>query len=56
MTENTLRDQFAMAALTGLLAGQNPDTAEDTAQYAYYVADCMIAYRQKPKASEGAEK
>ena len=68
MTENTLRDQFAMAALTGQLAsgwiqlvkatapenlGSLPDSM---AANAYAYADAMVKHRQKPKANEGAEK
>lgn len=41
----TLRDQFAMAALTGLLA--NPDAAKykDRAEVAYNYADAMMEAR-----------
>ena len=42
----TLRDQFAMAALTGLLA--NPDAAKykDRAEVAYNYADAMMEARK----------
>jgi hypothetical protein len=42
-----LRDQFAMAALTGLLA--NPDAAKykDRAEVAYNYADAMLKAREK---------
>jgi hypothetical protein len=42
----TLRDQFAMAALTGLLA--NPDAAKykDRAEVAYNYADAMLKARE----------
>ena len=55
MTENTLRDQFAMAALTGLLANGEKAYA---AREAYEQADMMLAWRQNPvwKPNEGAEK
>lgn len=68
MTENTLRDQFAMAALTGQLASgwiqlikatapeRLGNLPEDMAMNAYVYADAMIKQRQKPKANEGAEK
>lgn len=64
MTENTLRDQFAMAALTGLVAARtsvstsNADPHKTFAIASYAVADAMLAERarQKPKANEGAEK
>jgi hypothetical protein len=43
---STLRDQFAMAALTGLLA--NPDAAKykDRAEVAYNYADAMMEARK----------
>lgn len=41
-----LRDQFAMAALTGLIAGGTPDTVfVHVAKYAYEIADAMILAR-----------
>lgn len=46
----TLRDQFAMAALAGLLA--SPDSAgkpEDFARWAYRNADAMMAERERQK-------
>ena len=47
----TLRDQFAMAALTGYCAyngyvGQEP---EFRARYAYAMADAMLAAREEKK-------
>lgn len=44
----SLRDQFAMAALTGLVGGywkENKDN--DHAKYAYSLADAMLAEREK---------
>jgi hypothetical protein len=51
-TENpTLRDQFAMAALTGLLAAEleydNP--ADHMAKQAYIAADAMLKAREENK-------
>jgi hypothetical protein len=44
----TLRDEFAMAALTGLLADPGDDpTANRAASDAYRMADAMMAERQK---------
>ena len=45
----TLRDQFAAAALTGLLASDQYDrlvTAADYADAAYEMADAMLAARE----------
>jgi hypothetical protein len=45
--ESLLRDQFAMAALTGLLA--NPDAAKyskDRTEVAYEFADAMLKARE----------
>ena len=44
----TLRDQFAMAALTGMFAGRPPGElpAEDWAAAAYAWADAMIEARK----------
>jgi hypothetical protein len=41
----TLRDQFAMAALTGLLADGNPST-DSNAKFAYQIADAMMEARK----------
>lgn len=42
----TLRDQFAMAALTGLLAGSRRMRGSmELAQHAYDLANCMLAAR-----------
>ena len=41
----TLRDQFAMAALTGLLA--NNVSTEKIHDYAYTIADAMMQQRDK---------
>ncbi len=41
----TLRDQFAMAALTGLLAYQGPVTEPNDTKYVYKYADAMLAAR-----------
>jgi len=46
----TLRDEFAMAALTGLLAGLESDghlAHDDAAQFAYDRADAMMKEREK---------
>ncbi|MBK8638609.1 MAG: hypothetical protein IPN92_10090 [Chromatiaceae bacterium] len=43
----TLRDQFAMSALAGMLAGDPnyPPTWEEAAAAAYLAADAMLAAR-----------
>lgn len=45
----TLRDQFAMAALTGLLAGRSIGEGTTLAEKAYDFADDMIAARKEKK-------
>lgn len=53
-TELTLRDRFAMAALTGLLAGPSdgmPGFLEAVAKAAYFMADAMLAERSKKAVS-----
>lgn len=48
MSVETLRDRFAMAALTGLLAGRIPAAmhgSKDFAEQAYTIADAMLAAR-----------
>ena len=54
--QSTLRDQFAAAALQGILA--NPNHGKDgvvparfAAEYAYDYADAMIAERDKAKST-----
>ena len=52
MTKEELRDEFAKAAITGILAGkwgQMPHTkAEDAfAEFAYIIADAMLRVREK---------
>ena len=52
MTKEELRDEFAKAAITGILAGkwgQMPHTkAEDAfANFAYIIADAMLIAREK---------
>lgn len=43
-----LRDQFAAAALTGLLASMQKNVlAEDLASHAYEAAEAMLAEREK---------
>ena len=42
----SLRDQFAMAALTGLLAFEYQSSADQIAKEAYAVADAMLAARK----------
>ena len=46
-TEKTLRDDFAMAALNGLLAGGHDYDFDWTAERAYMVADSMLKERNK---------
>lgn len=41
-----LRDQFAMAALTGLLGDVSDYTREEIAIAAYRMADAMLKYRK----------
>lgn len=51
----TLRDEFAMAALNGILSGgfadtvphDNPGGGHDAAYFAYLYADAMLAERAK---------
>ncbi len=51
-----LRDRFAMAALTGLLADSNLDTDENSfAKLAYTYADAMLKAREEKKVSPDAE-
>ncbi|MFZ6727386.1 hypothetical protein ACO0K2_17985 [Undibacterium sp. MH2W] len=46
--EKTLRDEFAMAALTGMLAdSEYAGNVDDYAHYAYKCADAMIKARSK---------
>jgi hypothetical protein len=58
MTAPDLRDQMAMAALTGLLAaedfgaGQNYYTTEQAANRAYAIADAMLAERNRTTKGE----
>jgi len=50
MTNKTLRDEFAMAALSGMII--NPivrPAPEDIANLAYQLADAMLAERNKTK-------
>ena len=48
----TLRDRFAMAALSGLLAGHNAAiTIRANCESAYVYADAMLAARVKPAPS-----
>jgi hypothetical protein len=42
----TLRDEFAMAALQGMLARES-DLARNVARYAYEYADAMMEVRKK---------
>jgi Lar family restriction alleviation protein len=42
----TLRDQFAMAALTGLLANNDSDLHEGEHLMAYRIADAMMKQRE----------
>ena len=43
----TLRDRFAMAALTGLCADPNSSNEEQMATWCYDIADAMLASRGK---------
>ena len=46
----TLRDEFAMAALTGILASNRAVPSEVYARDAYLMADLMLDYRKnKPR-------
>jgi hypothetical protein len=45
----TLRDQFAMAALTGLLAAPNVELWIDVSKQAYAIADLMLEARKGKK-------
>lgn len=45
----TLRDQFAMAALTGLLAAPNVELWMDVSKQAYAIADRMLETRKEKK-------
>ena len=59
MTREELRDEFAKAAVTGILAGkwgQMPHTkAEDAfAEFAYIIADAMLRVKENYK-EEGIE-
>jgi len=50
MTETlTLRDQFAMAALTGLLASCKTDCIDTYVRDAYRMADAMLEARKEKK-------
>jgi hypothetical protein len=54
--EPTLRDRFAMAALTGYIAqyGARTDGEKTAARTAYALADAMLAARvPKPEPTEG---
>jgi hypothetical protein len=42
----SVRDQFAMAALTGLLSYEYQSSADQIAKEAYAVADAMLAARK----------
>ena len=48
--ENALRDQFAMAALTGLIANSDYDLSDiNKARVSYEIADEMLKARKKKK-------
>lgn len=47
----TLRDQFAMAALSAIIMNKGIQTAEIAAETAYQVADAMIQVRMDSKRS-----
>jgi len=50
LARQTLRDQFAMAALTGILAkdGLHPDYVHDLAKAAFDVANVALEVRKCP--------
>lgn len=58
MTAPDLRDQMAMAALTGLLASRRDSFAahrfdpKDDAAYVYAIADAMLAQRARTPTKE----
>jgi len=45
----TLRDQFAMAALTGLIPSISSSNWTKIAEHSYEVADAMLAAREEKK-------
>jgi hypothetical protein len=48
--EPTLRDQFAMAALAGLMVdGENPVPTKQLGRMAYGAADAMLAFREEER-------
>ena len=47
-TDITLRDLFAMAALSGMLSAEKLGTPADFGDDAYKYADAMLAQRVKP--------
>jgi len=50
MTETlTLRDQFAMAALTGMLSDPHGDSYQKLPTKAYVLADAMLEARKEKK-------
>ncbi len=51
MLQKTLRDEFAKAALTGMLAnhGLHPDYVENTVKAAFEVADVAMEVRKCPR-------
>jgi len=53
--EETLRDRFAMAALTGLACVDSPPF-KTVAKMAYEYADAMLAERKKGEIGRGATK
>lgn len=46
-TEETLRDEFAKAAMQGLLAADSYDSYDDMAEVSYQIADTMLKEREK---------
>lgn len=49
MNEKNIRDEFAMAALTGICSAsfKEPVSAKDVAEYAYVIAQAMMEERKK---------
>ena len=55
-TRSRLRDEFALAALKGILCGRHPDceyTGKEVAFAAYSIADAMLQARERKESSNG---
>lgn len=53
LMQTTLRDQFAMAALTGLLSDPECGAWGKIAEYAYTMADLMLEARKEKSNDQG---